>query len=465
MRRLSTGSEDLDLVMGGGLPVGSLVVLAGAPGTGKTILAQQMCFSIAVAERKAIYYSTMSESHSKILNFLGQFAFFDSDAIGNGMRLNSLSEMLDEGLSAVASEILRAAREEEASLVVVDSAKMIRGVVNEDEFRRFMYTVASQFAHTEGVLLFVGEYTPEEIEGSTEFSIADGIVQLANEPVGAFDERWLRVVKMRGSAHLGGRHSLEIGSDGLRIFPRLEATATASAPAAQRRTSIGVPELDEFMGGGMREGDTTMVMGPSGAGKTTLALRFVAQGLSQGERCLYVSFQENEDQLAFKADSFGWEFTSARDDGRLTLCHVDPVELNLDRVSDLVRNELANGSTRRVVIDSLAELEFAASHTTRLPAYTWKLAKLVRSAGASLIITNETASLGLPKVGSVGDLAFLFHNVLILRYFELESEIRRALHILKMRDSSHDKAALQFEVDKTGFRILQRLSSVRGVLG
>jgi len=187
--------------------------------------------------------------------------------------------------------------------------------------------------------------------------------------------------------------------------------------------------------------------------------------LSQGERCLYVSFQENEDQLAFKADSFGWEFTSAREEGRLTLRHVAPVELNLDRVSDLVRNELTNGSTRRVVIDSLAELEFASAHTTRLPAYTWKLAKLVRSAGASLVITNETASLGLPLAGSVGDLAFLFHNVLILRYVELESEIRRALHILKMRDSEHERAALQFEVDENGFRILKRLTSVRGILG
>jgi circadian clock protein KaiC len=206
-------------------------------------------------------------------------------------------------------------------------------------------------------------------------------------------------------------------------------------------------------------------MGPSGAGKTTLALRFIAQGLSQGERCLYVSFQENEDQLALKADSFGWEFNSARKDGRLTLCHLAPVELNLDRVSDLVLSELASGPTRRVVIDSLAELEFAASHTTRLPAYTWKLAKLIRSAGASLIITNEAASLGLPLAGSVSNHAFLFHNVLLLRYFELESEMRRALHVLKMRDSSHDKAALQFEVDEAGFHILQRLESVGGVLG
>ena len=465
MRRLSTGSKDLDLIMGGGLPIGSLVVLAGAPGTGKSILAQQMCFTNAANGGKAIYYSTLSESHSKVLNYLEQFSFFDSNAIGNGVRLNSLSSMLDDGLSAVATEILRAAREEEASFVVVDSAKVIRGSADKDVFRRFMYEVASLFAHTESVLLFVGEYTTQELESSTEFSIADGIVQLANEPKGAFDERWLRVLKMRGSAHLGGRHSLEIGSDGIRVFPRLEATATVNAPAAQRRTSIGVPELDELMGGGMREGDTTLVMGPSGAGKTTLALRFIAQGLSQGERCLYLSFQENEDQLALKADSFGWEFNSARKDGRLTLSHLAPVELNLDRVSELVRTELASGPTRRVVIDSLAELEFAASHTTRLPAYTWKLAKLIRSAGASLIITNEAASLGLPLAGSVSEHAFLFHNVLLLRYFELESEMRRALHVLKMRDSAHDKAALQFEVDEAGFHILQRLESVEGVLG
>ncbi len=211
-------------------------------------------------------------------------------------------------------------------------------------------------------------------------------------------------------------------------------------------------------------GGATLVLGPAGAGKTALALGFVARGVAEGERCLYISFQESEEQLEDKAASFGWDFVSARDSGLMRIVHTPPVELNLDAVGELVRTELLEHDTRRIVFDSLAELSYAARATERFPAYGWSLVRLIRAGGASLMVTSEAAIFG-PAGELAGGLSFLFDNMILLRYMELESEMHRALNVFKMRSSAHDKGLVQFEIDEHGIKILRKLDDLVGVLG
>jgi circadian clock protein KaiC len=315
------------------------------------------------------------------------------------------------------------------------------------------------------VLLFLGEYTSEDLEGSPEFSLADGIIQLAYESVEPVDRRWLRVVKLRGSQHLGGKHSFNITPSGVELFPRLETLAPqAGAPITGERVSSGSPRLDEMMGGGIWRSDATAVLGPSGCGKTVLGLRFLTKGLEDGERCLYVSFQESKEQLVKKAASFGWDLESPWDSGQLIIHHVPPGQLDLDALGVIVRHELAARSVDRVVIDSLAELVMAARETERFPAFARAMVSFIRAAGAAVMITSETRTLG-PSDEMATGLSFLFNNVILLRYIEIESEVRRALTILKMRDSDHDKGLVQFEINGNGLEIMVRLDDVSGVLG
>ena len=201
------------------------------------------------------------------------------------------------------------------------------------------------------------------------------------------------------------------------------------------------------MGGGTPAGDATAILGPSGCGKTVLALRFIAQGLADGERCLYASFQESADQLVTKAASFGWDLAGPLESGQLVIHHVPQGELNLDTLGAVVRRQLAGGSVRRVILDSLAELVVAVHEIDRFPAYARSLIGFIRAGGASVLVTSETTALG-PEAEPIGGLSFLFNNVLLLRYLEMESETRRALSILKMRDSNHAKGVYQFEVDE-----------------
>ncbi len=194
------------------------------------------------------------------------------------------------------------------AVVVIDSAKALQVFADDQALRVAYYELASRVAHTGAVLILVGEYTPEEIESRVEFALADGIVQVAYESYEPVDRRWLRVVKMRGADHLAGKHSFRITPGGCEVFPRLETIVSDQTPQdGSARVPSGIPRLDELMGGGTPAGDATAVLGPSGCGKTVLALRFIAQGLADGERCVYASFQENAGQLVRKAASFGWD--------------------------------------------------------------------------------------------------------------------------------------------------------------
>ncbi len=469
MEHLPTGIDELDLVLAGGLRPGSLVVLAGAPGTGKTILAQQICFACATPERRAIYCTTLSEPHSKLVRHLEPFEFFDRDALGRSVEFLHLGDLLTQedgdGLATAVSEVVDRCFATNPAVVVIDSAKALRVFADDQSLRVAYYELASRLAHTGAVVLLVGEYTQEEIETGVEFALADGIVQVAYESSEPVDRRWLRVVKMRGANHLAGKHSFRISDKGCEVFARLETIVSEERPPnGNGRISCGVPRLDNLMGGGTPAGDATAVLGPSGCGKTVLALRFIAQGLADGENCVYASFQESAEQLVTKAESFGWDLAGPLESGQLVIHHVPQGELNLDTLGAVVRGHLAGGEVRRVILDSLAELVVAVHEVDRFPAYARSLIGFIRARGASVVVTSETTALG-PEAEPMAGLSFLFNNVLLLRYLEMESETRRALSVLKMRDSNHEKGVYQFEVDEHGFQVLDKLEGLTGVLG
>ncbi len=471
MKRISTGISRLDTILGGGLPVGSLIVLAGAPGTGKTILAQQICFRNATAEETAVYYSTISEPPEKLISHVEAFDFFDRGALVDKVEFINLGEILQDkkegGFEAMIDEIVRKCFEEHPSVVVVDSAKALRDFnAGEWSIRSSIYQLASRVATTESTLLFVGEYGPEEVDSSPEFSLADGILELAFESHEPVDRRWLRVRKMRGSKHLTGRHSMHIDDTGINIFIRTESVDghIESEAEADGKISTGVPGLDEMAKGGLPKAGSTLVLGPSGCGKTALALQFTVTGLEGGERCLYVTFQENPRQLVRKGASFGWELQPYLDSGQLAIFHMAEGKLDLDVLAATIRDALAEHPIHRLVFDSLAELVVAARESERFPAFAASLLGSLRTANVSVLTTSETSSLG-PTPETAGGLSFLYHNIILLRYIEQDSEVRRAVTMLKMRNSDHKKGLWEFVITDHGFEVQGKLEDVTGLLG
>jgi len=465
MRRISTGIAELDLVLQGGLMPGSLAVLAGAPGSGKTILAQQVCFANAHPDAKAIYYTTLSEPHSKLVDHLEGFSFFDPGAIGKSVEFRHLASLgtgENVTMADVSTEVVRHAFEQRPSIIVIDSSKALHEAEGPG-FRKSIYELASRVAHTDALLMLVGEYELEDIKTAPEFAVADAILYMANDGSGKADHRWLRVSKLRGSDYLGGRHTFRIGQSGISVYPRPESTLAPPHGESEGRISTGFPGLDEMMKGGVPTGSVTIVAGPSGAGKTVIGLQFLTEGLARGETCLYVSFQESERQLLDKARHFGWGLADAAASGALTVTHVQPVELGLDVVAAEIRRAAVATGAKRVVIDSIAELEHSADRD-RFSDYLWALVGSLRHGGATTILTSETSAFFGPAFELAHGLSYVADNVVLLRYTELESEIHRALVVVKMRESDHVKSLVEFEITPQGAKVLGKFAGVSGVL-
>jgi circadian clock protein KaiC len=465
---MATGVAGLDLVLNGGLEPGSVVVVAGPPGTGKTILAQQMCFARATAEHKCVYYTTMSEPHAKLVRHLEPFAFFDPESLGPRVEYIHLGDFLQtarrDGLEPLVSEIVRKTLADEPAIVVLDSAKMLGDFADERELRRELYDLTGRFSRTGTVLLLVGEYTPEELRSEVVFSLADGIIQLEYEAREPIDRRWLRIIKMRGGSHRSGKHTFLIGPAGVEVFPRIETLVPQAEAPLSGPVPSGIPGLDELMGGGARQGDASLVTGPSGVGKTTFGLRWLVQGMERGENCLYITFQDTGAQLVSVAASFGWDLAAYRDSGQLVISYVPMGELDLDVLATSARSEISKHPISRVVIDSLSELTFAAREEERFPAFMRSLVGLVRAAGSSLLVTSETSAHGLPG-NSLEGLLFLFDNVIDLRYIEEGSRIGRAVHVAKMRSSAHAMTLNEVTITDHGLEIGTVLDRVTGRLG
>ena len=364
---MATGVAGLDLVLNGGLEPGAVVVVAGAPGTGKTILAQQICFATGTAGHKCVYYTTVSEPHTKLVRHLEPFTFFDPAALGSRVEHIHLGDFLrparPDGLEPLVSEIVRKTLEEEPAVVVVDSAKMLRDFADERELRGALYDLTGRFAETGTVLLLVGEYTPEELGSGVEFSLADGIIQLeyqAREPV---DRRTLRIAKMRGGRHLPGRHTFQIGPDGVDGLPaHRDAHPRRRSPPVSGPMRSGIPGLDELMGGGVKQGDATpghralrrrqdnlraALDHPGGEGGRTLPLRHVP-----GHR--------RSAHSAWPPPSAGTSAPPRPPGNVVDLLRLPMGDLDLDVLANAVRAELSEHPIRRIAIDSLAELVLAA---------------------------------------------------------------------------------------------------------
>lgn len=462
MSRVSTGIPALDLVLGGGFPTGSLVVIAGPPGTGKTILAQQICFA---NPRPSIYYTTLSEPHAKLVAHLQGFSFFEPEAIGDRVRfhhLTSLTTSTAELSAPATAEVAREAFESRPGVIVIDSSKALHEAEGSG-FRRSIYDLASKVAHTDTLLILVGEYDEDDLRTAPEFAVADAIILLTNQPSGLTDRRWLRVAKLRGSDYLAGHHAFRISSDGFALYPRPESNPAPPPATDGLRLSSGIEGLDAMTNGGIPSSSATIVAGPSGAGKTVIALHFLVEGLRRGEPCVYVSFQESAQQLLAKAQHFGWNLEGWIHDGALRIVHVQPVEMGLDVVAAEIRRAASANSARRVAIDSLAELRHAAAGE-RFPDYLWSLVGALRADGATVLLTSETEAFFGPAFELARGLSFVADNVVLLRYTELDSEIRRALVVVKMRDSAHVKSLVEFEITNRGALVKGKFAGFTSVL-
>jgi circadian clock protein KaiC len=444
--------------LNGGLPRNSVNVIAGPPGTGKTILAQQIVFHNATQDDRAPYLVTVSEPTIKILRYSQRFSFFDGDRVGhNVVYLDIGSLLLEEGLEGVTVQIEKYIEEYSPSILAIDSFKAIHEMAQSvPQLREFAYRLAVRLTAWGSTTLLIGEYTRETINEAPIFAVADGIIVLEHNSRGMQTYRQLEVLKMRGDDYFSGKHPFIINNDGLTVFPRLKTPAVAEPYAVgERRISFGLPGLDNMMHDGALSSTCTLVAGSAGTGKTLLGLHFLLEGIRQGEPGLLVTFQETPSMLFAFARGFGWDLEALQQQGLLRILYSSPVELGVDEHVHIIHQALAETRARRVVMDSLKDIELATPDKVRYKDYIYSLVNDFRRRGITSLLTSEIPEMFGSFVVSEYGISFVADNVILLRYVEMGGRIARAISVLKMRGTDHDKFVKEFKItSQSGLEVM-----------
>lgn len=466
--KISTGIKNLDMILNGGIPKYSLNIIGGPPGTGKTILAQQIIFNNASAKNRVPYLITTSEPTIKMLRYQQEFTFFDREKVDQGavMYLNIADAVQNEGLPGVTRVIKEYVEKYSPAILGIDSFKAIHDMSQSAaDIREFGYNLTNVLAISECTSFLIGEYEYRDIVGAPIFAIADGIIMMESERQGLQDVRYINIIKMRGDGYFRGRHPFTISRDGIEVYPRIK---TPDQPlyyeVGETRIPTGIEGFDAMMQGGFPNGSVTLVAGGSGVGKTLTGLHFITEGVRLKEPGVYVSFQETPGHLNALGKGFGWNLDEMQQTKLLKLLYTSPVEMSVDQHTMVIKNCINDIGAKRVVIDSLSDIEIATPDKVRYRDYVYSLVNYFRAQGITSLLTTEIPELfGTLQLSSHG-ISFVSDNIILLRYVELGSRITRAISILKMRGSDHDKTMKEFEITSKGLQVLSEFEGAQGLM-
>lgn len=462
IRKMPTGVRGLDDILGGGIPEFSFNIIAGTPGCGKTTLAHQILFANATAKKPALYFTVLGEPAMKMLRYQQQYSFFDESKLGKVIRFINLADVvMEKDLNAVFEEIAKQVAEVGPSFVVVDSFRtVVRKAMtsgSELEMQTFVQRLAQFLTSWEATTFLVGEYVPEEVRDNPVFTVADGLIWLSQVAERNSVVRKLQVVKLRGQASVPGLHTIRISDHGLQAFSRtLGLVGKKVLPAQRRRLSMGIAELDKMLGGGVLEGDSLLIAGPSGTGKSALATQFIAEGLRNGEPGIIAVFEERPNGYTERAASFGLNLKTPQEKGKLEILYLRPLDLSVDETMQELLEAIARVGAKRLAIDSLVgfEMALAPSFRAEFRESLYRMIGALTGAGITILSTVEVEDTFDAMPFSHYAISFLTDDIIRLRYVEIDGQLRKVLVVVKMRGGNHSKDIREYVITDKGVVVI-----------
>ncbi|MBP2299705.1 ATPase domain-containing protein [Azospirillum picis] len=457
LERVPSGIAGLDTVLRGGFLKGGVYIIQGVPGAGKTILANQICFNHVAAGGRAAYVTLLAESHSRMLQHLRPMRFFDETIIPDRLYYISAFNTLEEdGLSGLRDLLQREIRAHHASLLILDGLVAAEEQAGSDrEFKKFVHELQMHASMNDCTVLLLTSGSAGPVRA--EHTMVDGLIELDDRLFEVRTERSLQVRKFRGSASLRGRHPFRITGDGLVVYPRIEAMYAVPAHPEQplrTRVATGIEGLDPLIGGGILQATTTILVGPTGIGKTTFGLHFLAQ-CSEAEPGLLFGFYETPVRLRDKAASLGIDLATLERQGSLAFVWQAQGESILDELAHRLLEAVRSRGVRRLVVDGLDGFLESSIHPDRMSRFLSTLSNELRGLGVTSLFLWEMRNLiGSAVQVPIYGVSTLVENLIILRYVEVEGRIRRLLSITKIRDSGFDPALQEFRITDAGIGIL-----------
>lgn len=469
----ATGIEGLDNVLSGGFRPNRLYLVEGVPGSGKTTLALQFLRE-GVRLGEPVLYITLSEtrdelqevadSHGLSLEGISIRELIPSEATLNPDEQYTMFHPADVELSATTKTIIADVEQLKAKRVVFDSLSELRLLAgNPLRYRRQILALKQYFAGRQCTVMLLDDLTTADRDLQVQ-SIAHGVLLLEQiNPEYGVERRRLRVVKYRGVKFRGGYHDYTIVRGGLTVFPRLVAAETRRSVLSERLSS-GLPRLDALLGGGIERGTSTLIVGPPGTGKSTLAAQFAVAAAARGEHVAMFIFDESLGTLMSRVAGLGIDLAHFIESGSITVQQVDPAELSPGEFVHAVSRSVEQCKASIVVIDSLNGYLSAMPSEKYLVIHLHELLTyLGQNSVATLMVGAQQGLIGM-QMNSPVDASYLADAVVLLRYFEDRGEIRQAISVVKKRGSKHERTIREFSITHNRLQIGEPLFEFRGVL-
>ncbi len=467
------GVTGLDDILIGGVRRDRLYLLEGSPGTGKTTLALQFLLEggalgevglyITISETATELRETATSHGWSIPAHVNIFELAPSDSLLDAEQQQSLLYSSDLELGETTRMIFEAVERVQPSRIVIDSLSEIRLLAGGSlRYRRQVLALKHYFAKRGMTVLLLDDLTAD-VSDKTVHSVAHGVIRLEElAPNYGPERRRLRVVKYRGQRYRGGYHDFAILTGGIAVFPRLVSLEHKTEFERVPRSS-GIPEFDALLGGGVESGSSTLILGPTGSGKSLIAIQFVAAAVGRGERCAMFVFDEELGLLFERTAAMGFPLRRWFAEGSLVIEQVDAAELTPGEFAHQVRARVDANGIKTVVIDSLNGYQAAMPDEHSLILHIHELLQYLNRQGASTFLTLAQHGL-MGDMRSSVDLTYLADTVVLLRYFEASGQVRRAMSIVKKRTSAHEDTIREYRIGPGGLSVGPALEDFQGIL-
>lgn len=471
--RISTGIPGLDDIIDGGYTRHRLMLIEGVPGAGKTTLALQ--FLVAGASRgEPVLYITLSEteeeltavarSHGWNLDGVTIRELTPPEAELNPDEQNTMFHPAEVELVSITSLILADIEKLKPTCVVLDSLSEVRLLAGSAlRYRRQILALKQFFSTRQCTVLLLDDLTATDRDLQVQ-SIAHGAVLLEqlNPEYGA-ERRRLRIIKYRGVQFRGGYHDYVIRRGGLLVFPRLIAAEHRQATTRSKLASE-LPELDMLLGGGLEEGTSTLILGAAGTGKSTVAAQFAAAAAGRGQRAAMFLFDERPQTLLTRCADLQIDLEKHVSTGAVIMQQVDPVELAPGEFTHAIRHAVEKRDARVIIIDSLNGYLSAMPEERFLIVQLHELLMYLGQRSVATILIGAHHGFIGSQLNTPVDASYLADAVVLLRYYEMQGEVRQAISVVKKRGSTHERTIREFRLDQGRVMVGEILRNFRGVL-
>ena len=471
LKLITSGIPTLDDILGGGFAEYSCNLIAGDPGSGKTTLCHQIIFANASPERPALYFTIVGEPPLKMLRYQQQYSFFDPAKVDQSIHFVNLSQAVVDSLDTALDTIVGEVERRSPAFVVVDSFRSL----SQDRSRpggqmdqqTFLQRLALDLTSRQTTTFLVGEYVSNEPRDYPLFTIADGILWLSQNVHRNSMVRKIQAVKMRGLNTQPGLHTFRIAQNGVSVFPRMVKPIETDVKVQPRRVlSTGVAGLDEMLGGGFLPGSAMLVAGPAGSGKSSLAIQFLAEGVRNGEPGVLAMFEETPIKYLEQAEGFGFDLQQMADQQQLKLIYLRPLDLSVDETLHEIQKGVQEVGAKRVAIDSLTGLEIALAPTFEedFRESLYRLIGALTGSGISILMTVENNDNYTELRFSPHAVSFMTNDIILQRYVEIESQLRRVMTVIKARSRKHSTDLRTYEITERGVVVGGPLADYQGII-